>query len=260
MNNLLRGSIHHLASLAGAILLCWGAISIAEEFDIRNLNLDDYTYPGSEVIDKRQDQYYATMELLSRDSSADIVTFYESIGLKVQAAEDRSASGYVVPAGRIVFENQMVAAHVPLSVWVDTDGSQSHSLNDNDLFHKLEVYVATGVRKQSDLDTARENFDGLKQKFYKSSPSSMLSDCQSSISEAQEESMEDRARRMQELAMQGRMDELRKEMEGFTGQTSSIEAVAGDKWDEEIECLRKLKNESYPVLIKVVADRDDLLG
>lgn len=247
---------------AGMLLLCWGAAAVADEFDLRNLDLDSYTYPASETVDKRQDQNYATLKLLSRDSSADVVKYYESMGLKVNSAEDNNASGHVVPPGRIMFDNRMLSAHVPLTVIVDTDSSQGHDLDDHDLYDDLKIYVATGVKMQSDVDSVRQRFDGLKHRFYKSSPNSSLTECKSSISEAQELSMEERGRRMQELAMQGRRDELKKMMEGLMNDSdlSSPDGMAADKWDEEIKCLEKLENEAYPVQISVVANRDDLLG
>jgi hypothetical protein len=244
------------------LLLCWGASAVADGFDIRILELDDYTYPESQTVDKRQEQTYAKLILLSHDSPAAVVQFYENIGLKLGSGADDGDTSNATP-GRIVFEKHMVAAHAPLSVVVLTNGSDSHNLDDNDLYHDLKVYVATGVRTQNELDAARQRFDGLKQRFFESRPTSSLKECRSSMGDSsakQEESMEERGRRMQELAMQGRMDELRMEMENFGQQTGSIDDVAADRWDAEIECLEKLERDSFPVRIEVIADRDDLLG
>lgn len=270
MNNLIHGNIKptspstarpiiNLAIVSCMLLLCQGTVAVADGFDLRNLQLDAYTYPASQTTDKRQEDFFVNLTMLSRDSLAEVVKFYEDMGLRVETGEQDG-----VTPGRILFEKRMLAANTPLRVIITTGGSDEYHLDDDHLYHDLESIVVTGMKTQDQLNAVRQRFDSLLQAFYLNRPSYTLSDCRSAISDAseeQEDSMEERGRRLQELAMQGRMDELQKEMEGFGGpHIPSSDELAGDKWDGEIECLEELERESYSIRIDVVSSRDNVLG
>jgi hypothetical protein len=154
---------------------------------------------------------------------------------------------------------EMVAPHVPLRVVISSK-LERERLKDRDLYQNLETSVALGAHGQGELDELRRRFDGLKGRFYAVNPRSTLKECRKSGETQSKVSAEEQGRRMQELAMQGRMDELRAATEAFMAAQQGMAGVAQDRWDVEVMCLEKLEAESYPVEIEVTATRDDVAG
>ena len=246
-----------------AVSLCWGANAGADGFDLRNLNLAEYSYPEGEIISQRQDQYDANRVLLTRDSSTQVVQFYRNMGLEESDGPEAGWGGVVEP-GSTVFNKRMVAPHVPLYVTVFSIGEKTHGLDDRDLFFQLKMHVQLGKHTNDELQAVRERFGGLKDRFYKEKPNDILKKCKAPMDDdlqQKEQSMEERGRYLQELAMQGRMDELRKATKEFSQQhQGAANRTNIDRWDEEIKCLEKLESESYPTKIELVASRDDVAG
>ncbi len=274
MSDLIQRKIHraspHVARpiIRGAIIFCsallgWGADVAADGFDLRNLNMAEYSYPDSEIIDERHDQYDAKLVLLSRDSADQVVQFYKDMGLQEGSGPEDGWGGVVVP-GSIVFEKHMVADHVPLYVTVFTDGGRGHNLDDRDLYFELEKYVYLGKHTNDELQAVRQRFDVLKERFYKGKPTDIIEECKAPTTDAltqKGQSMEERGRRLQELAKQGRMDELLKESRDFgRGQQALAGDASKDRWAEEIGCLEELESESYLIKIELTASRDDVAG
>lgn len=247
----------------GTIFLCWGPNAGAEPLDLRNLNLAEYSYAQSEILSQRTDKYDANRVLLTRDPSARVVQFYKNMGLKESDGPEPGWGGVVEP-GSTVFNKRMVAPHVPLYVTVFSVGGKTHGLDDRDLFFEFEMYVQTGKHRNDELQAVRERFGGLKDRFYKESPEDILKQCKAPMDDdlhQKEQSMEERGRHLQELAMQGRMEELREAMKEFSGEQQGIsKEVTRDRWEEQIKCLEKLESESYSTKIELVATRDDVAG
>lgn len=243
------------------LLACSWAAS-ADGFDLRDLDISAYSYPSSDVITSRRDQYDVNLELLSPDPSDRVVQFYKDMGLRERDGSEPGWGGVVVP-GTVFFEKHMVATHVPLYVTV-FGRPQYDSVSDSDLYGELESFVVLGKHTNDELEAVRRRFDVLKTRFYKDKPRQILQDCKAPGDDAMTEkveSMEERSLRLQELAMQGRFEELRKETESLNRQHQDLADEANkDRWDEQIGCLEKLESEAYQIRIELTASRDDVAG
>jgi hypothetical protein len=232
---------------------CIGTVALAEGFDVRNLNLHDDAYPESTIAKETKEQHDANLLMHSHDPADQVVEFYKEKGLESNLVHQDQ--------NRVVLE-KMVAPHVPLRVVISSKATRNR-LSDNVLYRNLDIAAALGKHDTSELESVRRRFDGLKERFYADNPRSFLKECRQSGSAglAQKEmSMEEQGRRMQELAMQGRMDELRKAAEAFGSTQGMASGAVTDQWDKEVMCLEELEKKSFPVEIEVTATRDDVLG
>ncbi len=236
-----------------SVALYISSIVLASEYDVRNLNLHDYAYPGSQIVTETKEQYAAKLLMYSHDPTDQVVEFYEKKDLKSKMVHQ--------DPGQVVLE-KMLAANVPLKVVISWKPTRNR-LNDNDLYRNLELSAALENHDQAELEALRQRFDRLKDLFYPGDAHSILKKCRQSgpVTGAEKEmSMEERGRQMQELAMQGRLDELREMAEAFSSnQKGAASGDAKGQWNKELLCLEELeKKMTFPVEIEVTASRDDL--
>jgi len=234
-----------------SVALYISSIVLASEYDVRDLNLHDYAYPGSQIVTETKEQYAAKLLMYSHDPVDQVEKFY--------AKKDVKSKMVHRDPGRLVLEKTL-APNVPLKVVISWKPTRNR-LNDSDLYRNLELAAALENHDQAELEVLRQRFDRLKDLFYPGDARSILKKCRQSgpgASAEKEMSMEERGRQMQELAMQGRLDELREMAETFSSKQKG--AASGDakgQWDKELLCLKELeKKMTFSVEIEVTASRD----
>jgi len=236
------------------VALCFSMLALSEGFDVRNLDLHVYTYPGAYVDGESSEQYDAQLSMYSHNSPDQVVSFYQMKGLSPMLSH---------PDPNHVVLEKMVASHVPLKIVVSSQ-SDHQRLDDDDLYRNMQISTALGKHNQSELDQMRSRFNPLKSRFYADDPHSILKKCRESGSASQVKnkmSMEEQGRHLQELAMQGKMDELRAATQALSASQQGMTNMdVSNQWDKELTCLKELEKLSFPVKIEVIASRDDVLG
>jgi len=228
----------------------------AAGMNISSLDMNQFHYPVGQVIQTHQDDYSAEFTMLARDTVDRVEEFYLSQGFK-QVSKD---------AGRKTIKLlHMIAPHVPVTATLVYDNPYS-GLSEEDLFDgSLMMSLMTGAHHTTaELTQLNQKYAYLKRRFYPGDPRAVMKECRKPAKNqiAQKQmTAEERGRKMQELAMQGKFDELNAMASSFTAANQDLQNEATkDRWGDEIKCLKKLDKESFKVQIKIFAERDDVAG
>jgi len=228
----------------------------AAGMNISSLDMNQFHYPVGQVIQTHQDDYSADETMLARDTVDRVEKFYLGQGFK-QVSKDTDH--------KTIKLVRMIGPHIPATATLMYDNPNSRLREENLFGDSLMMSVMIGAHHTAaELTQLKQKYAYLKKSFYRSDPNTVMQECRKPAKNqiAQKQmTAEERGRRMQELAMQGKFDQLNAMASAFTAANQNLQDEATkDRWGDEIKCLKKLDKKSFKVQIEIFVERDDVAG